>query len=79
MTFSSDLKMSATKYYLGGGGSLKEVSELFGCSKQALYTWIKQLKETGELKSKSRVCSSYKIRKVLFPFWLNDRPFSDLS
>ncbi len=39
---SEDYKISAVKYYLNNDVSLDDVCEIFDCSKQSLYRWVKK-------------------------------------
>ena len=60
---SEDYKLSAVKYYLKNDVSLDDVCEIFDCSKQSLYRWVKRYEELEEIKRLSRKPKSYKITK----------------
>ena len=60
---SEDYKISAVKYYLNNDVSLDDVCEIFDCSKQSLYRWVKRYEELEEIKRLSRKPKSYKITK----------------
>ena len=48
MSKSKDLREAAAKYYMAGH-KLVETAEIFGVSKSAVSSWVKQYKETGDL------------------------------
>ena len=60
---SEDYKISAVKYYLNNDVSLDDVCEIFDCSKQSLYRWVKRYNELEEIKRLNRKPKSYKITK----------------
>lgn len=51
MSYSKDLRERAVKYY-NAGHTLKETSEVFGTSINAISQWVKKYKETGDLSNK---------------------------
>ena len=51
MSYSKDLRERAVKYY-NTGHTLKETSEVFGTSINAISQWVKKYKETGDLSNK---------------------------
>ena len=51
MSKSKDLREAAAKYYMAGH-KLVETAEIFGVSKLAVSSWVKQYKETGDLSNK---------------------------
>jgi len=60
---SEDYKLSAVKYYLNNDVSLDNVCNIFDCSKQSLYRWVKRYEELEEIKRLNREPISYKITK----------------
>ena len=51
MSYSKDLRERAVKYY-NTGHTLKETSEVFGTSINAISQWVKKYRETGDLSDK---------------------------
>ena len=51
MSYSKDLRERAVKYY-NAGHTMKEASEVFGVSINAISQWVKKYKETGDLSNK---------------------------
>lgn len=60
---SEDYKLSAVKYYLNNDVSLYNVCNIFDCSKQSLYRWVKRYEKLEEIKRLNRKQKSYKITK----------------
>jgi transposase len=60
---STDYKVSAVKYYLKHDVSLDEVCNIFDCSKQSLYRWVKRYTKLKEIERINRKSISYKITK----------------
>ena len=61
---SDDYKLTAVEYYLNmDESSLRETCDIFNCSKDSLFRWIKRYIETGSVSNKPRPEGSYKVRK----------------
>ncbi len=58
---SDDYKLTAVNYYIKNDISLDNVCEIFDCSKQSLYRWVKRYDELDEIKRLNRKPISYKI------------------
>jgi len=46
---SKDFKVAVIKYYLEVSPNFKQVSLIFGCSRQSLMRWVKQYKTKGSV------------------------------
>jgi transposase-like protein len=51
---SEDYKLSAISYYLDNDKSLREVSEIFGCSKTSLGRWVNKYINNNSVSRKFR-------------------------
>jgi transposase-like protein len=62
---STDYKLSAVEYYLDNDYSLRDVCNIYKCSKYSLVRWIKRYIEYGTVENKQRKEGAYKERNML--------------
>jgi transposase len=60
---SEDFKLSAVKYYLKIKNQRK-TCKIFNCSERSLIRWVKKYNNTGEIKRKPRIYTSYKVKQI---------------
>jgi len=80
---STDYKLSAVKYYLDNeDNSLKDVCNIFKCSKYSLVRWVKRYIKYGTVENKQRKEGSYKVNKKHVKFIIDlikIKPFITLT
>lgn len=59
---SEDCQISTVKYYLNSF-NCTETARIFGCPRQSLMRWVKQLEKNKNIKRKIKKNISYKITK----------------
>ena len=58
---AEDYKISVVKYYLTHKVSMRKTCEIFGCSYNSLYRWIKRYKNNNTVSRKKSKRKPYKI------------------
>jgi len=71
---STDYKLSAVEYYLNNHSlSLKNVCEIYKCSKYSLVRWVNRYLKYGTVENKTRKEGSYKVRKMHLEYIINKK------
>ena len=79
---STDYKLSAVEYYLDNDDSLRDVCNIYKCSKYSLVRWVKRYIEYGTVENKQRKEGAYKVRKKHVKFIIDlikVKPFITLT